>query len=122
MGKSRTVGLVVLIASLILGAGAVALGLVVDGIGYPQLQCSNASERPTAGGPYDEGTTITGQYSFVPLGIICEYDSHSDDIGPQTVVHADWPATIVAAVAIAGAVAGIVLLVRRQGPGTARRL
>lgn len=36
---------------------------------------------------------VTGERTFMPLGVTCTYDSPDDAIGPQTVQNPNWPAT-----------------------------
>jgi len=36
---------------------------------------------------------ITGERTFMPLGVNCTYDAPADSFGPQTVVNSNWPAT-----------------------------
>lgn len=69
-------------------------GITLDGKEDPAIQCSRAAPRPEIGGPFHENTVITGERTFMPLGVDCTYDSPEDAVGPQTVVNSNWPATV----------------------------
>jgi hypothetical protein len=58
-----------------------------------------------------EDTVITGERTFMPLGVDCTYDSPDDAIGPQTVVNSNWPATVIWLASVVLAVCGAALLV-----------
>jgi hypothetical protein len=90
-----------------LAATSFLFGITLDGKEHPAIQCSHAAPRPEIGGPFYGNTVITGERTFMPLGVNCTYDSPNDAIGPQTVVNSNWPATVIwlpsAVLAVCGA-------------------
>jgi hypothetical protein len=114
--------------------GALALlslagGLTLDGKEAPAIQCTRSAPRPEIGGPYYESSTTNGERTWFPLGVNCTYDSPDDDVGPQTVINSNWPATFMWLASSLLAIFGIVLLVKptstkpdpRSSPDAERR-
>lgn len=91
----RLLGLLVLTAFGLLALGAFLTGITLDGKEPPAVQCTRSMHLPASGGPFHEGTRITGERTFMPLGVNCTYDSLKDAIGPQTVQNSNWPATTI---------------------------
>ena len=87
------------------------LGITLDGKETPAIQCSRSAPRPQAGGPFTEGTVITGERTFMPLGVNCTYDAPADSFGPKTVVNSNWPATFAWLASSIVALSGATILV-----------
>lgn len=81
-----------LITSVPLTLSSIALGWSFDGADPPDSQCLRGP-APDAGGPFYEATRVTGEVSFLPLGVHCTYDVDGDNFGPQTIHHYNGPAT-----------------------------
>ncbi|MBF4635065.1 hypothetical protein ITJ38_11680 [Agreia pratensis] len=90
---------------------AVAFGVTLDGRESPAIQCTKSAPRPEVGGPYLESTVVTGERTWLPLGVDCTYDSPDDEVGPQTVTNSNWVATVMAVACSALAVYGVVMIV-----------
>ena len=73
------------------------------------IQCIYVDDQPRVGGPYLEDSKISGNWTQFPFGIDCTYDSPTDDFGPQTVSHPDWPATITFGIGLGGVFGGVAL-------------
>ena len=91
----RLLGLLVLTVFGLLTLGAFLAGITLDGKEVPAVQCTRSMHLPESGGPFNEGTRVTGERTIMPLGVNCTYDSPKDAIGPQTVQNSNWPATTV---------------------------
>jgi hypothetical protein len=102
----RITGAVILLVAIPIAALSFALGHIVDGWDSPDIQCSHLSGRPPI--PVDvEGER--GGWSVFPLGVACTFDAPGDGVPPQTIVHADWPATVVWVLSSFGVVVGLVM-------------
>lgn len=89
-------------------------GITLDGKEDPAIQCSRGTPLPENGGPFYEGTIITGERTFLPLGVNCTFDAPDDSFGPQTVVNSNWPATLTWLTSTAIALCGVTLLANPQ--------
>jgi len=89
----RILGLLLFVVFGFFAGTSFAFGITLDGKESPAIQCGHAAPRPQAGGPFTEGTVITGERTFMPLGVNCTYDTPTDSFGPQTVVNSNWTAT-----------------------------
>lgn len=112
-------GLSLIVIFGVLALSSVLVGVTLDGKESPAIQCTRSAPRPEIGGPYYESTITTGERTWFPLGVNCTYDSPDDDVGPQTVVNSNWPATFSFFASSAVAVLGAVLL-RRPGRDSRR--
>lgn len=74
------------------------------------------------GGPFPEPVRITGGPTFLPLGVNCTYDAVGDDIGPQTIHHHDFPATVGLIASVFAFGGGALILVRDWRPSAPARL
>ena len=103
----RLLGLLVFTVFGLLALGAFLTGITLDGRELPAVQCTRSMHLPESGGPFNEGTRVAGERTFMPLGVNCTYDSPRDAIGPQTVRNSNWTATTVwvggAVIALCGA-------------------
>jgi len=91
----RIAGVLVFTVFGLLAVNAFLFGITLDGKEHPAVQCTRSTHLPESGGPFYENTEVTGERTFMPLGVNCTYDSPDDAIGPQTVQNANWPATVV---------------------------
>jgi len=91
----RLLGLLVLTVFGLLALCAFLAGITLDGKEVPAVQRTRSMHLPKSGGPFNEGTRVTGERTIMPLGVNCTYDSPKDGIGPQTVQNSNWPATTV---------------------------
>ena len=89
----RVVGFLVLTVFGLVAVAALLVGVTLDGKEQPAVQCTRSAYLPEEGGPFRENTEITGERTFLPLGVNCTYDSPDDAIGPQTVHNTNWSAT-----------------------------
>lgn len=112
--KSRRVGVLGWIAIIVFVPIAIvtfATGWIHDGWQAETLQCL-IGPYPTTGGPFHESTIITGQATFLPLGLDCTYDAPGDGFGPQTVHNYRFDSTLVLVISLFAVVRGA-LLIRR---------
>jgi hypothetical protein len=90
----RILGLLVLTVFGLLALGAFLVGITLDGKESPAVQCTRSRHLPESAGSFNEGTRVSGERTFMPLGVNCTYDIPNDAIGPQTVQNSNWPATM----------------------------
>ena len=83
-GLRRTIGVLVLLIFSLLALASFLTGITLDGKEHPTIQCVHTTRLPETGGPFRENTEITGERTFLPLGVNCTYDSPDDAFGPQT--------------------------------------
>ena len=105
-GLRRTIGVLVLLIFSLLALASFLTGITLDGKEHPTIQCVHTTRLPETGGPFRENTEITGERTFLPLGVNCTYDSPDDAFGPQTVQNPNWPATVIWIASTAAAVYG----------------
>ena len=91
--RRRLPGWALVLLSIPLGLASIALGWTFDGIDPFSVQCSRGP-FPEAGDLSDESVRITGDPTLLPLGVNCTYNADGDDVGPQTIHHDDFPATV----------------------------
>lgn len=85
-----------------------AIGHIVDGWDSPDIQCSHLLVTPPI--PI-EMNGEDGSWSVFPLGVACTFDEPGDGVPPQTVIHANWPATILWVLSSLGVLLGLVLAI-----------
>lgn len=100
---------------------ALIYGPNIDGTDPPSSQCDQSLERPSRGGPFFEGTKVSGEKILFPLGIVCIFDSPTDAVGPQAVIHQQWLATFVMGVSFGLTGYGIFLIRRFRVPAKGNR-
>ncbi|WP_306896162.1 hypothetical protein [Agromyces albus] len=88
-----------------------ATGWIHDGWNVPTIQCLSAP-YPASGGPFHEGTDVSGHATLFPLGLDCTYDVPGDAFGPQTIHNYRFDSTLVLVVSLSAVVGGA-LLIRR---------
>ena len=94
----RIRGAIMMLIAFPIALGSFAFGHIVEGLDNPDTQCSHVmfSRPPIPIASHGEGgPNEVGGWSIVPLGITCTYEEPGDGIPPQTVVHANWPATVI---------------------------
>jgi hypothetical protein len=116
----RILGLLLFVVFGFFAGTSFLLGITLDGKEAPAVQCGRSVPRPQAGGPFTEGTVITGERTFMPLGVNCTYDAPSDSFGPQTVVNENWPATVAWLVSSIVALFGATIMVAPRAPPKSR--
>lgn len=104
-------GLGIVLFLLPIALGSFVMGHIINGWDSPDIQCSHEVNRVPI--PVETEGEVGGWSNF-PLGLACTVDVPDDGVPSQTVVHADWPATIVWVLSSAGLIVGFVLLVRPQ--------
>lgn len=108
----RIVGVLALLIFSLLALGSFLNGITLDGKEHPSIQCVHSTRLPETGGPFRENTEITGERTFMPLGVNCTYDSPDDAFGPQTVRNTNWPATVIWIASTAAALYGATMAFR----------
>jgi len=107
--STRVLGVIMLV---LFAAGAffiLSYGSNIAGSGPETSQCDQSIERPSTGGPYNEGTSVTAYKTLFPLGIVCSFDAPGDKYGSQQVVHQQWLATALLVISVGGAFLGLLL-------------
>lgn len=114
----RIAGVILALIAFPVAVLSFAVGHIVDGWDSPDIQCSHLLGSPPI--PI-EMNGEDGSWSVLPLGVACTFDEPGDGIPPQTVVHADWPATIVWVLSSAGVLSGLVLAIAPERSVRTRR-
>jgi hypothetical protein len=105
-------GAIILVIAIPVALLAFAAGHIVHGWNNPDTQCSYASQEPPISIKVhgESGMGEDGGWSVFPLGIACTFEEPGDGIPPQTVIVANWPATVIFSAAAGATIFGLVLM------------